>query len=56
MKNKCKTKVQYRVENIVTTEEIACYKQYLLFSQSFRQLYILSMSKYGLTAVITFCY
>ena len=28
-------KVPYRIENIVRKEEIACYKQFLLFSQYF---------------------
>ena len=32
--------MSYRVENIVRKGEIACYKQFLLFSQSFLQLYI----------------
>ena len=37
MENRC----PYWVENIVKKkEEIACYKQFLLFSQSFPQLYI----------------
>ena len=44
----------YLVENIVRKGEIACYKQFLLFSQCFPMLYILSASKcrivwYGLT-------
>ena len=30
----------YRVENMVRKGEIACYKQFLLFSQCFPQLYI----------------
>ena len=30
--------VSYRVENIVRKGEIACYKQFLLFSQHFLQL------------------
>ena len=34
--------VPYRVENIVRKGEIACYKQFLLFSQCFPQLYIFS--------------
>ena len=38
----------YRVENIVTKEEIACYKQFLLFQQCFPQLYIFSASKCGI--------
>ena len=33
------------VENIVRQGEIACYKQFLLFSQCFPQLYILNASK-----------
>ena len=37
--------VPHRIENIVTKGEIACYKQFLLFSQCFPQLYILSASK-----------
>ena len=32
-------KYHIRVENIVRKEEIACYKQFLLFSQCFPQLY-----------------
>ena len=36
-----KKKVLYRVENIVRKGEIACYKQFLLFSQCFPQLFIL---------------
>ena len=36
----------YRIEkNIVRKGEIACYKQFLLFSQCFPQLYIFSASK-----------
>ena len=35
----------YRVENIVRKEEIACYEQFLIFSQCFPQLYILTASK-----------
>ena len=34
-----------RVENIGRKREIACYKQFLLFSQCFPQLYIFSASK-----------
>ena len=34
-----------RVENIVDKGEIACYKQFLLFSQGFPKLYIFSASK-----------
>ena len=37
--------VPCRVENIVRKGEIACYKQFLLFSQYFPQLYILNASK-----------
>ena len=37
--------VPYRVENIVRKGEIAWYKQFLLFSQCFPQLYIFSASK-----------
>ena len=37
--------VPYRVENIVRKGEIACYKQFLLFSQWFLQLYIFSALK-----------
>ena len=40
--------VPYRVENIVRKREIACYKQFLLFSQCFPQLYILGASKCGI--------
>ena len=36
------------VENIVRKGEIACYKQVLLFSQCFPQLFIFSASKYGI--------
>ena len=35
----------YRVENIVRKGEIACYQQFLLFSQCFPQLYIYNASK-----------
>ena len=35
------------VENIVRKGEIACYKQFLLFSLCFPQLYIFSVSKFG---------
>ena len=38
----------YRVGNIVRKGEIACYKQFLLFSQCFLQLYILSVSNAAL--------
>ena len=34
-------KVSYRVENIVRKAEIACYQQFLIFSQCFPQLYFL---------------
>ena len=34
-----------RVENIVRKGEIAFYKQFLLFSQRFPQVYIISASK-----------
>ena len=37
----------YRVENIVKNGEIACYKQFLLFSQCVPQLYVFSASKCG---------
>ena len=40
--------VLYRGKNIVRKGEIACYKQFLLFSQSFPQLYIFSASKCGI--------
>ena len=33
-------------ENIVRKGEIACYKQFLLFSRSFPQLYIFSVALY----------
>ena len=36
------------MENIVIKGEIACYKQFLIFSQYFPQLYILSVSKCGI--------
>ena len=35
-----KNKEPYRVENIVRKGEIACYKQFLLFSQCLPQIYI----------------
>ena len=35
----------YRVENIARNGEIACSKQFLLFSQCFPQVYIFSASK-----------
>ena len=34
----------YGVENIVRKGEIACYKQFLLFSQCFPQQYIFNVS------------
>ena len=43
-----KKKVAYRIENIGRKRETACYKQFLLFSQSFPQLYIFSASKCGI--------
>ena len=36
---------KYTGENIVRKGEIACYKQFLLFWQSFPKLYIFSVSK-----------
>ena len=47
MKKKKKT-VSYRVENIVRKGGIAFYKQFLLFSQCFPQLYIFSASDCGI--------
>ena len=38
----------YRVENIVRKGEIACNKQFLLFSQCFPELYIFGLSKCGI--------
>ena len=38
----------YWVENIVRKGEISCYKQFLLFSQCFPQLYIFGASKCGI--------
>ena len=38
----------YRVENIKKKEDIACNKQFLLFSQCFPQLYIVSASNVAL--------
>ena len=38
----------YSVENFVRKGEIACYKQFLLFSQCFLQLCIFSASKCGI--------
>ena len=40
--------VSHRVENIVRKGEISCYKQFLLFSQCFPQLYIFSAWKCGI--------
>ena len=37
--------VAYKVENIARKREIACYKQFLLFSQCFLQLYVFNASK-----------
>ena len=37
--------VLYRVENIMRKGEIACEKQFLLYSQCFPQLYIFSVSR-----------
>ena len=42
---KKKKRVPYRVENIVGKGEIACYELFLVFSQCFPHLYILSASK-----------
>ena len=42
LKSKLKNK-SYRAEKIVKKGEIDCYKQYLLFSQCFPQLYILNV-------------
>ena len=39
--------VSYRVENIVRKGEIACYKQFLLFSQCFPQLCIFNAALCG---------
>ena len=44
MKNKC----HVDVENIVRKGEVACYKQFILFSEVFPQLYIVSASKCGI--------
>ena len=41
-------KYHIQVEDIVRKGEITCYKQFLLFSQCFPQLYILSVSKCGI--------
>ena len=43
-----KNKYHIAVENIVRKGEIACHKQFLLFSQCFPQLYIFSTSKCGI--------
>ena len=43
-----RNKVPCRVENIVRKGEIACYKQFLLFSHCFPQLYNFSVSKCGI--------
>ena len=45
--------VSYRVDNFVRKGDIAyldiaCYKQFILFSQCFPKLYILSVSKCGI--------
>ena len=40
--------VPHMVENIVRKGEVACYKQFLLFSQCFPQLYVFSASKCGI--------
>ena len=49
LKKKKKLSYTCRIENIVREGEIACYKQFLLFSQSFPQLmYIFSASNYGI--------
>ena len=45
---KKKKKVPYTVDNIKRKGEIACYKQFLLFSHCFLQLYIFSASKCGI--------
>ena len=45
-----KKKVPYSVENIVR-KEIACYKQFLLFSQCFPQQYILSAQNAALCGI-----
>ena len=44
--------VQYRVENIVRKGEIACDKQFLLFSQCFPHIYIFSASNVDFCVVI----
>ena len=38
----------YRVENIVRKGDIACYKQFLLFSKCFPQLYNFTVSECGI--------
>ena len=43
-----KNYMPYRVENIVRKGEIACYKQFLNFSQCFSQVYVYSVSKCGI--------
>ena len=40
----------YRVQKILRKGESACYKQLLLFSQCFPQLYIFSASKCGIVS------
>ena len=40
--------VPYRLENILRKGAIACYKQFLLFSQCFPLLYIFSESKHSI--------
>ena len=44
----CEEYVPYRVENIVRKGEIACCKQFLLFSHCFLKLYIFCASKCGI--------
>ena len=48
IENENEIEVPCRVENIVRKGEIACYKQFLLFSQCFPQLYIFSASRWGI--------
>ena len=43
-----KNRMPYWVENNVRKGEIASYKPFLLFSQCFPQLYVLSESKCGI--------
>ena len=50
-----KNKFHIGVENIVRKGEIACYKQFLLFSQCFPQLYIFSASKCGIVCGNVWC-